>query len=135
MADKFTKHKRSQIMRAVKSQGNKSTEIKFIQILRQFKITGWRRSYRLFGNPDFVFPVKRVVVFTDGCFWHGHNCRNIKPKANAEYWIKKIKSNKKRDKKVTKTLMNKNWKVIRIWECKIKKGILSDKLKLNLLGS
>ena len=25
----------------------------------------------MLGRPDFVFPVRRVAVFVDGCFWHG----------------------------------------------------------------
>ncbi len=119
MADTFTKEKRSQIMRAVKSKGNKSTELKLIEIFKLNNLKGWRRNYPLFGKPDFVFPKLKVAVFADGCFWHGHNCRNTKPSSNAEYWNKKIERNKKRDKLVTKTLREKGWTVVRIWECEI----------------
>ena len=115
-------------MRAVKSKGNKSTEIKLIQIFRENKIKGWRRNYKLFGKPDFVFPKRRIVVFVDGCFWHGHDCRNLRPSANAEYWRKKIQRNRERDRAVTEYLTGKNWQVIRIWECELRKGEL-DKLK------
>ena len=120
MADTFTKSKRSQIMRKVKSKRNKSTELKLIQYFQDSKITGWRRNYELIGKPDFVFPKKRIVIFTDGCFWHGHNCRNLKPQDNKDYWTKKIKRNKKRDKEVSKRLTDKNWTVIRLWECELK---------------
>ncbi|HIE56506.1 MAG TPA: DNA mismatch endonuclease Vsr [Chromatiaceae bacterium] len=128
MADTFSKEKRSEIMRAVKSKGNKSTEIKLIQIFKENKIKGWRRNYKLFGKPDFVFPRRRIVVFVDGCFWHGHDCRNLKPSANAEYWRKKIRRNKERDRIVTEYLTDRNWQVIRIWECELRKGEL-NKLK------
>ena len=122
MVDSFTKKKRASILRAVKSNGNRSTELKLIEIFKRSKITGWRRKYDLYGSPDFVFPAKRIAVFTDGCFWHGHNCRRLTPKDNAKYWQNKIKSNKEHDKKVTKTLKSLGWRVARIWECAIKKG-------------
>lgn len=90
MADTFTKEQRSQIMRQVKSNRNKSTELKLIQFFKDNSIKGWRRSYNLFGRPDFVFPLAKKVVFVDGCFWHGHNCRNTKPKDNKEYWLQRF---------------------------------------------
>ena len=130
MADTFSKEKRSSIMRAVKSRWNKSTELKLIQILNQLGIKGWRRNYKLLGNPDFVFLKKRVAVFSDGCFWHGHDCRNKRPQDNAEYWKNKIERNKARDKFVTKTLRERGWQVVRIWECEIKRQQLPKKLKL-----
>ncbi|MCP4220440.1 MAG: DNA mismatch endonuclease Vsr, partial [bacterium] len=94
----------------------------------KFAIKGWRRNYKLPGSPDFVFTKKRITVFTDGCFWHGHDCRNTKPSTNKEYWDKKIDENKERDRKVTEILKDKNWQVIRIWECELKKSDLSEKL-------
>lgn len=120
MADTFTKDARSQIMLKVKSKRNKSTELKLIKYFRENGITGWRRNYTLIGRPDFVFPKQRIVVFTDGCFWHGHNCRNLKPQDNKNYWTKKIKGNKNRDREVTARLTDNNWTVIRIWECELK---------------
>lgn len=117
MADTFDKQTRSHVMRQVKSNRNKSTELKLIQFFRVKKITGWRRNSKLFGKPDFVFPEKKIAIFVDGCFWHGHKCRNTSPKANQEYWVNKIHRNKMRDKLVSRTLKEKNWTVIRIWEC------------------
>lgn len=129
MVDSFSKEERSLIMKAVKSRGNKSTELKLVQIFKELGIKGWRRSYKLLGNPDFVFPKEHLAIFADGCFWHGHNCRNIKPKDNADYWRRKLQRNKARDKLVTKMLQQRGWQVIRIWECKIRKHLLHDKLK------
>lgn len=120
MVDTFTKSERSQIMRKVKSKSNKSTEIRLIQYFHENGIKGWRRNYKLIGKPDFVFPRQRIAIFTDGCFWHGHNCRNLKPQDNKDYWIKKIRRNKQRDKEVTDMLKSKKWTVIRIWECELK---------------
>ena len=133
MADTFTKEVRSNIMRAVKSKGNKSTEGKLINLFKENKLKGWRRNYPIFGKPDFVFPKNKVAVFADGCFWHGHNCRNISPKSNAEYWKAKIARNKKRDKKVNKVLKEKGWSIFRIFECKIKRSYLPKNLIKKLL--
>jgi DNA mismatch endonuclease (patch repair protein) len=129
MTDVVSKKQRSKIMRSVKSRGNRSTELKLAQLFKERGVKGWRRNYKLIGNPDFVFPKARVVVFADGCFWHGHNCRNTTPAANANYWQNKIQRNKERDQEVTETLKRKNWFVIRIWECEIKEEI-SSKLQL-----
>ncbi|HLP58130.1 MAG TPA: very short patch repair endonuclease [Candidatus Deferrimicrobium sp.] len=128
MVDIFSKEKRFQIMQANKRRRNKSTELKLIEIFKENGIKGWRRQFRLFGSPDFVFPKERTVIFTDGCFWHGHDCRNTKPSSNKEYWDKKIKNNKNHDLKVNRTLEEKKWKVIRLWECELKKGDLPQKL-------
>ena len=120
MADTFTKKKRSYVMRQVKSNRNKSTELKLIEYFKANKIIGWRRNQKLFGKPDFVFSKQRVAIFLDGCFWHGHNCRNTKPKDNEEYWIAKINRNKSRDELVSETLSKTNWRVLRLWECELK---------------
>lgn len=120
MTDTFTKEKRSEIMRQVKSSRNKSTELKLITFLKSQSIIGWRRNYKLFGKPDFVFIKTKTAIFIDGCFWHGHNCRNTKPKDNKEYWETKISKNILRDKQVTEYLTKKGWLVIRLWECELK---------------
>ena len=85
MADVFTKEQRSNVMRQVKGSRNKSTELKLIAFFKANHIKGWRRKFKLFGKPDFTFPKFKTVIFVDGCFWHGHDCRNTRPKDNADY--------------------------------------------------
>ena len=129
MSDTVSKKKRSEIMRANKPSKNKSTELKSIQLFRKHGIKGWRRNYKIAGSlPDFVFLKYKIAIFADGCFWHGHDCRTLKPKTNQEYWSKKIKRNKKRDKEIKKRIEAKGWKIFRIWECQIKKEVLSKTL-------
>ncbi|MDE5593458.1 MAG: very short patch repair endonuclease [Clostridiales bacterium] len=132
MSDVFSTEKRSEIMKSVKSRNTRTTELKLISIFKELHIIGWRRTYPLVGKPDFVFPKKRIVVFVDGCFWHGHDCRNVTPSANAEFWNAKRDYNKRHDTVVTETLENKNWMVIRIWECELKKKNV-ELLKAKLL--
>jgi DNA mismatch endonuclease, patch repair protein len=130
MTDTFTKEKRSEIMRQVKSIRNKSTELKLIAFFKNQSINGWRRNYKLFGKPDFVFLKTKTAIFVDGCFWHGHNCRNTKPKDNKEYWDQKIGKNVQRDNQVTESLIKKDWIVIRFWECELKnEEILKEKIE------
>lgn len=135
MADVFSPDERSKIMRKVKSSKNKSTELKLLEFFKEKNIKGWRRNFKLFGNPDFVFLKQRLAIFTDGCFWHGHDCRNTKPEDNKQYWQKKIQRNRTRDQLVNETLAEKRWEVIRIWECELKKknrSILEKKLSVLL---
>ncbi len=120
MADVFDKEKRSDIMRQVKSKKNKSTELRLIEIFKQNGITGGRRNYPVKGHPDFVFPKQKIAVFVDGCFWHGHDCRNTRPADHQEYWQKKRERNIKHDQEVTTMLEARSWKVLRIWECELK---------------
>ena len=76
----------------------------------------------LLGKPDIVLPKYKTIILIHGCFWHGHkNCRKSKlPTSNTEFWKQKIKANVVRDKKVKQTLEKAGWKVITIWECKLK---------------
>ena len=137
MSDIFTPEKRSDVMKAVKSRNTKTTELKMIELFKELRVIGWRRTYPLIGKPDFVFPKKRIVIFVDGCFWHGHDCRNLTPSDNAEFWEAKRLYNKKHDEEVTQTLVQKNWTVIRIWECELKKKnreLLLEKISMLLRG-
>lgn len=131
MPDVYDKEKRSSVMSKVRSRGNKSTELRLIEVFAERGIKGWRRSYPVKGHPDFVFLRKRIAVFVDGCFWHGHDCRNTRPKQNEKFWSAKRDKNVARDKAVTEGFEGRGWTVLRIWECEMKKGnltILLEKL-------
>ena len=133
MADLFDSKKRSDIMSKVRSNNNKSTELALIKFFKENHITGWKRNYPVKGHPDFVFLDKKIAVFVDGCFWHGHDCRNTRPSDNAEYWQKKRERNIKHDKEVTAMFKNRGWTVIRIWECELKnknRSALINKLSI-----
>lgn len=116
MPDVFTKAKRSIVMAAIRSRGNKDTELKLMAIFRMCRITGWRRHYPILGKPDFVFPRERLAIFVDGCFWHGCPKHGRKPGSNREYWVPKLRRNRQRDLNVSRRLRAKGWRVMRIWE-------------------
>ncbi|WP_332839646.1 very short patch repair endonuclease [Brevibacterium yomogidense] len=65
---------------------------------------------------DIVFTRARIVVFVDGCFWHGCPKHFIAPKSNPEYWGPKIGANRRRDAETTERLQVAGWTVLRFWE-------------------
>jgi DNA mismatch endonuclease (patch repair protein) len=121
MTDIFDRQKRSLVMSRIRGSNNKSTELKLISVFAELGIKGWRRGSKMFGKPDFIFPKLKIAVFADGCFWHGHDCRNHSPKTHKKYWTPKIARNKQRDIEVSENLQSKGWRVIRIWECELRK--------------
>jgi DNA mismatch endonuclease (patch repair protein) len=116
MSDFLTKTQRSKLMSCIHSSGNKDTELRLISIFRAYRITGWRRNYKLPGKPDFVFPYQRLAVFVDGCYWHGCPKHYTRPKSNRKFWDAKIARNRRRDREVGRLLLAKGWRVLRIWE-------------------
>jgi len=133
VTDIFTKRKRSAVMSAIRSHGNRDTELRLIAIMRAHAITGWRRGASLQWKieclklkkfrvkPDFVFRAHRLAVFVDGCCWHGCPLHATSPKTNAAFWRKKIAANRTRDRLVTRTLRALGWRVLRIWEHELKR--------------
>ena len=90
----------------------------------------WKRGHRyltgdgykarfgkaLAGNPDVVFTRKRLVVFMDGCFWHGCPECGRTAKQNGVFWRRKFEKNRERDGRVTATLRGEGWAVLRVPE-------------------
>ncbi len=122
MADVFDKAKRSEVMSRIRGRGNRDTELALMRLLREHRITGWRRHQGLLGRPDFVFRAARVAVFVDGCFWHGCPKHCQLPATNRAFWRRKLEANKERDRQVTSALKGGGWTVIRIWECQLSKA-------------
>ena len=79
---------------------------------------------RLPGKPDIVLPKYKTIIFIHGCFWHGHsNCKYyVVPKTRTQWWLNKINTNKANDAKAIRALKKEGWKVITVWECKLKPG-------------
>lgn len=114
---------RSANMRAIRSFGNRTTEARLSALLKKHRIRGWRsQPDNIPGKPDFEIKLKRVAIFVDGCFFHGcPRCGHI-PSTNRTYWTAKIARNKKRDRAVSRRLRAIGYRVIRIWECKLRKN-------------
>jgi DNA mismatch endonuclease (patch repair protein) len=123
--DPLSPKERSARMSLVRSHGNRSTETRVAAVLIRTGIRGWRRNATdIPGKPDFFFPGRRLVIFVDGCFWHGcPACRRNTPKNRAEFWEGKIEANKRRDRRIDRKLRKLGYRVVRIWE-----HCLADKL-------
>ena len=67
-------------------------------------------------GPTSSSDQRRVVVFVDGCFWHGCPEHATWPKNNAEFWREKIETNRRRDRDTDRRLAEAGWTVVRVWE-------------------
>lgn len=112
---------RSYNMSRIRSRNTKP-EVMVSDYLLSHGITGFKSNDReLPGTPDFVIEEYHTVVFVNGCFWHGHDCRYFHwPKNNADFWRTKITANKERDQRNIRELQDAGWKVITVWECGLK---------------
>jgi DNA mismatch endonuclease (patch repair protein) len=119
--DNLTPAQRKKNMQNIRSK-NTRPERTIMSELKKENIYFSTHATNILGKPDIVFRRKKIVVFIDSDFWHKHPSRFILPKTNTDYWINKINRNQQRDKKVTRELKDKGWRVIRIWEYDIKKA-------------
>lgn len=119
--DKITSEARSRNMSRIKAK-NTNPELKVRRILYSQGYR-YRIHYPLKGKPDIVFPKKKIAVFVNGCFWHGHGCKvDHISRTNSSYWNSKIAKNKRRDKQINRFLKALGWNVITLWECDIEQN-------------
>ena len=121
MADNLTPDQRIFAMRRVSSE-NTSPELLVRKILRTSGYCGYRLHRKdLPGKPDIVWIGKKLAIFINGCFWHGHTCPRgaRQPKTNEEYWRTKIQRTIQRDQKNRELLSNRGWRVLTLWECEL----------------
>jgi len=112
-------------------------EIFLGKILRENGIR-YKKHYEITGKPDFVIITKKIAIFVDGDFWHGHNWKlrgfkNLKAELASykKFWANKIRNNINRDKKANSALKKDGWKVLRFWESDLKRR--SDKIIRKIL--
>jgi len=111
-------------MRAVRSRDVRSTEKHLRALMVASGLRGWRiYATNLPGSPDFVFPTRRLAVFVDGCFWHGCPVCYRRPHSRRNYWDAKVAGNIARDRHVNRTLRRQGWRVVRIWEHELRRGM------------
>lgn len=74
------------------------------------------------GKPDIVMPKYGTVIRVHGCFWHSHGCADCRaPERNRWYWEPKLARNKRRDMLTGQQLRRLGWRVLNIWECRLKR--------------
>lgn len=117
--DTVDKQTRSRIMSSVGRQHTGPERL----LRRALHKSGLR--YRLHdralpGSPDLAFPRFRSVIFVHGCYWHAHGChRSTIPTSRNEFWVQKFSENKLRDERNVQLLLERNWRVMVVWECAI----------------
>jgi DNA mismatch endonuclease (patch repair protein) len=121
MADVHDRKTRSYNMSRILAENTKP-EI----IVRKFLFSqGFRYKLHdktLPGKPDIVLPKYRIAILVHGCFWHGHEgCAYfVVPKTRTDWWLDKINSNKERDDRNLKDLLNRNLTILTIFECQLR---------------
>jgi DNA mismatch endonuclease (patch repair protein) len=98
---------------------NTAPEIALRSALFAAGVRGWRLHKRLPGRPDLVWQSRRVAVFVDGAFWHGHP--DYYWGQSGPFWDAKIARNRERDKRVDKELAALGYRVVRIWDFEVEK--------------
>ena len=108
-------------MRAVKSRDT-TPELTVRALLRRFAPHYRLQRKDVPGNPDIAYVGRKRAIFVHGCFWHGHDCpRGARmPKANADYWKKKIDRNRARDAANAERLAEQGWRALTVWECELR---------------
>lgn len=99
-----------------------------VAVRRLLHAMGYRfRLHRadLPGKPDIVLPGRQAAIFVHGCFWHGHpGCEAARrPASNRAYWDRKLDGNIARDKRNRAALRRLGWRVLVLWECRLKSGL------------
>lgn len=120
MADVVNAATRSRMMSGIRGRNTKPERVVRSLLHRE----GFRfrlHAADLPGKPDVVLRRYRAVIFVNGCFWHGHECRLFKwPGTRVEFWRMKIGRNKANDEKVRKALQEAGWRIGVIWECSLR---------------
>lgn len=112
----------SEVMSRIRSRNTKP-ELMMRTALRAQGWTGYRLHYKKApGRPDIAFVSRKVAVFVHGCFWHScPHCQRYTPKTNRAWWKKKLGRNVERDKEKSAALRREGWRVITVWECRLRK--------------
>jgi len=116
--DIFSKQKRSEIMSKIKGKRTKP-EMVLHNWLKGNKICH-KMWPDMFGNPDIFIKDFNLVIFVNGCFWHGCVKHFRLPKTDRKFWRKKIKRNIERQNEMIRKLRQLGFQILIIWEHDIK---------------
>ena len=87
----------------------------------------FKREYRVgFFNVDFYIPGSNLIIQTDGCYWHFHQCEANQGKSPTDKQLTQIN----RDRSCNGVMLSKGFKVLRLWECEMNKDWEGCKQKI-----
>jgi DNA mismatch endonuclease (patch repair protein) len=120
MPDNLTKEQRSRTMSRIRRRDTRP-ELLLRKAVWARGLRGYRLDdRRLPGRPDLAWTRKKVAVFIDGAFWHGHPSAFTHGKSGA-YWDEKIARNIQRDRLADAALKQMGWTVFRFWDFEVRK--------------
>jgi DNA mismatch endonuclease (patch repair protein) len=100
---------------------NTAPEVALRRALWAAGVRGWRLHPKVPGRPDLAWRTKRVAVFVDGAFWHGHP--DYYHGQSGAFWDKKIARNRERDEVVNAELAELGWTVVRLWDFEVEREL------------
>ncbi|MBX3048890.1 MAG: very short patch repair endonuclease [Anaerolineales bacterium] len=116
----MTKEQRSRNMSRIRSSMT-GFEQKIFKKLKNKRIYFQTHYTRVIGKPDIALPRSRKAVFLHSDFWHGWRLPSWENVLPNEFWINKLRQNRKRDRKVIRKLRQMGWDVFVLWEHSYKK--------------
>lgn len=124
----------SRVMSSIKGKDTKP-ELILRKALRKSDLVGYRLHWKKApGSPDICYPGRKIAIFVNGCYWHRCPlCNRPLPKTNTDFWEQKFTRNIERDRLKVQQLEEKNWAVLTIWECEIRKDLPKQVLKVQKL--
>src|SRR5215216_2292637 len=114
----------SRVMSAIKAKNTKP-EVRLRKALFHNGLSGYRLHWKKApGRPDISYPGSKLAIFVHGCYWHRcPHCKPSFPKTHVEFWRNKFEKNIERDQRKINELQEQGWKVLVLWECKIKNNL------------
>lgn len=118
------------VMQANRSKDT-GPELRVRHALRDAGLPGYRLHWKkASGRPDISYPGRKVAIFVNGCYWHRCPwCSLPMPKTNPDFWEKKFARNRERDQRNHEQLANEGWRVLVVWECRLKRGRFDDTMR------
>jgi DNA mismatch endonuclease (patch repair protein) len=117
----MTKAQRSATMSRVRTKDT-APELALRRALWAAGLRGWRcHPKKVRGRPDLAWIGRKVAVFVDGAFWHGHPDHYWGQ--SGQFWDEKIERNRQRDLAVDAELMEAGWRIVRLWDFEVEKDI------------
>jgi len=121
LVDRLSREQRSKNMSSIRSKDTQPE----MAIRRGLHARGFR--YRLHssafaGKPDLVLSKYHAVIWIHGCYWHGHDCGEVKlASSNKAYWVPKIETNRSRDIRNRVAVDSAGWRHLTVWECSFRR--------------
>jgi DNA mismatch endonuclease, patch repair protein len=122
VADHLSREERSRLMARVRTRDT-APELALRRALWARGIRGWRVQPKVTGRPDLAWLSRRVAVFVDGAFWHGHP--DYYRGQSGPFWDEKIDRNRDRDRRVNDELAGAGWIVVRVWDFEVERDLAS----------